>query len=225
MKPFCDAVTATSTLALFALGFDWLRWTGTITFAALLALAATVAIDERAAFPVPGRARWHRRLPDQLHASVRGIAAAGAAVYLLLLPPLPHPEIRMSMLLSQALSKRMPAANLPKGLKVAKLAAKDLERIKEYWLKREVRSNASWERFLKTYDTTRSFSVDPRSKGVELPLSIKANARENILLLFRTGELRRVAPGVLATLTLMQTTTRRKLVGGSTFVCKAAKLR
>ena len=166
-------------------------------------------------------------LPDTLHPFpfyLHGSRALPSSC-LLLIPPLPHLEIRMSMLLSQALSKRMPAANLPKGLKVAKLAAKDLERIKEYWLKREVRSNASWERFLKTYDTTRSFSVDPRSKGVELPLSIKANARENILLLFRTGELRRVAPGVLATLTLMQTTTRRKLVGGSTFVCKAAKLR
>ena len=84
------AVTGTSTLALFALGFDWLRWMGTIAFAALLAVAAIVAVDERASFPVPTRERWHRRLPDQVHASVRGIAAAAAAVYLLLLPPLPN---------------------------------------------------------------------------------------------------------------------------------------
>jgi hypothetical protein len=131
----------------------------------------------------------------------------------------------MSMLLSQALSKRLPAANLPKGLKPAKLAATDLERVKEYWLKREVRSDASWELFLKTYDTTRSFSVDPGGKGVELPLSIKGNARESIMFLLRTGELIKVATGALATLTLMQTTTRRRLVGGSTFVFKAAKLR
>jgi hypothetical protein len=88
-----------------------------------------------------------------------------------------------------------------------------------------VRSDASWELFLKTYDTTRSFSVDPRSKGVELPLSIEANARENILLLFSTGEMRKAAPGALVALTLMQTTTRRSIVGGSTFVFKAAKLR
>ena len=45
------------------------------------------------------------------------------------------------------------------------------------------------------------------------------------MLLFRTGELKKVAPGALATLTLMQTTTRRSLVGGSSFVFKAAKLR
>jgi len=88
-----------------------------------------------------------------------------------------------------------------------------------------MRSDTSWERFLKTFDTTRSFSVDPRSKGVELPLSIKADAHENIMLLFRTGELRRIAPSALATLTLMQTTARRIIVGGSTFVLKAGRLR
>ena len=166
-------------------------------------------------------------LPDTLHPFpfyLHGSRALQSS-YLLLIPPLPHPEIRMSMLLSQALSKRLSAANLPKGLKPAKLAAADLERVKEYWLKREVRSDASWELFLKTYDTTRSFSVDPGGKGVELPLSIKGNARESIMFLLRTGELIKVATGALATLTLMQTTTRRRLVGGSTFVFKAAKLR
>ena len=166
-------------------------------------------------------------LPDTLHPfpfylhDLRALQGP----YLLLIPPLPHPEIGMGMLLSRALSKQITAANLPKGLKAAKLAARDLQRIKEYWVKREVRSDASWEGFLKTYDTTRSFSVDLRSKGVELPLSIKDNAWASIMFLFRAGKLARAAPGVLAKLTLMQTTTRRTLVGGSTFVFKAAKLR
>jgi len=166
-------------------------------------------------------------LPDTLHPFPFYLNDSRAlqGPYLLLIPPLPHPEIGMSMLLSRALSKQMTAANLPKGLKAAKLAAKDLKRVREYWLKREVRSDASWERFLKTYDTTRSFSVDPRSKGVELPLSIKDNAREDIMFLFRTGKLARAPSGALAKLTLMQTTTRGILVGGSTFVFKAAKLR
>ncbi len=144
--------------------------------------------------------------------------------YLLRIPPLPHPEVQMRILLSQTLSKRMPANNLPKGMKQEKLAPNDLNRIKGYWLKREVRSDASWDLFLKAYDTTRSFSVDAGSRGVELPLTIESKGRENIVILFQTGDLKKAAAGSLATLTLVQTTTLGSIVGGSTFVLKSPNL-
>lgn len=147
--------------------------------------------------------------------------------FVLHIPPLLHPEIRMGMLLPKALSKQLTSDKLPKGLKVIKLSAKDLGRAKEFWLKREVRSDSSWEQVLKTYDTTRIYSVDTRSKGVELPLPIKSTAGESIMLLFRVGELKKVLPGALAKLPLIQTTAvaNRRIVGGSTFVLKAARLR
>ena len=88
-----------------------------------------------------------------------------------------------------------------------------------------MRSDAAWARFLKTFDVSRTFSVDPRSKGVELPVSIKAGGRENLLLLIRSGELKKTSSGALATVTLQQTTARGQVVGGSTFIFKkAAKL-
>ena len=156
-------------------------------------------------------------IPFRLHGS-----SALADSYLLHLPPPPRPPLKMGLLLSQALSKRLAAGNLPKGLKATKLAATDLKRIKDFWLKREVRSDASWEQFLKTYDTTRVFSVDATSKGVELPLSVKSKASESVLLLMSAGKLASAA-GPLAKLTLMQTTANRSLVGGSTFVLKTAR--
>ena len=45
-------VTGSLTTALFALGFDWLRWITVIAFAALLALAGIVAIDGRGALSI-----------------------------------------------------------------------------------------------------------------------------------------------------------------------------
>ncbi len=84
------AATGGLTVMLFALGFDWLRWITVITFAALLALAAIVAIDGRARRPSPERDHWHRPLPDQVTVSGRGILAAAAATYLVVLPPLPN---------------------------------------------------------------------------------------------------------------------------------------
>jgi hypothetical protein len=78
------------TLALFALGFDWLRWITVVAFAALLALCGLVLIDGRARFPSPGHDRWHRAVPEHVAVSARGIAAVAAATYLLLLPPLPN---------------------------------------------------------------------------------------------------------------------------------------
>ena len=90
-----------------------------------------------------------------------------------------------------------------------------------------MRNEASWAAFLKTYDTTRSFSVDARSKGVELPFSVKAGAKEGIMLLMQTAKKLKAARGPLATLTLTQTTAdaSRRLVGGSTFVFQAVKPR
>jgi hypothetical protein len=82
--------TSTCTAALFALGFDWLRWITVITFAALLALAGIVVIDGRAPHPSPARDRWHRPMPEQVAVSGRGILAVAVATYLLVLPPLPN---------------------------------------------------------------------------------------------------------------------------------------
>jgi hypothetical protein len=83
------AMTALTAL-LFALGFDWLRWITVIAFAALLALAGIVLIDGRALHPSPERNAWHRPVPAPVTVSGRGILAAAAATYLLVLPPLPN---------------------------------------------------------------------------------------------------------------------------------------
>lgn len=82
--------TGALTTALFALGFDWLRWITVIAFAALLALAGIVAIDGHARRPSPERDRWHHPLPEHVTVSGRGILAAAVATYLLVLPPLPN---------------------------------------------------------------------------------------------------------------------------------------
>jgi len=83
-------VTSGLTTALFALGFDWLRWITVIAFAALLTLAGLVAIDGRARHASPARDEWHRAVPDRVTVSGPGILAAAAATYLLVLPPLPN---------------------------------------------------------------------------------------------------------------------------------------
>jgi hypothetical protein len=84
------AATATLTVSLFALGFDWLRWITVIAFAALLAFAGIVAIDGRARHGSPTGETWHRPLPEHVSLSGRAILAAAAATYLLVLPPLPN---------------------------------------------------------------------------------------------------------------------------------------
>jgi hypothetical protein len=104
---------------------------------------------------------------------------------------------------------------------IARLAGKDVERLKDHWLGSEVRSDTSWKDLLKTFKTNRTFSVDPRSAGVEL--RIRAHAHENIMLIFCTGKLSNIAPYPLATLTLMKVTWRQSIVRGGTFVFKAAK--
>jgi hypothetical protein len=49
-----------------------------------------VAIDGRARHPSPERDRWHRPVPEHVTVSGRGVLAAAAATYLLVLPPLPN---------------------------------------------------------------------------------------------------------------------------------------
>ena len=107
-------------------------------------------------------------------------------------------------------------------MKATKLTARDLALLKQHWLKTELRDDKSWERFLKTFDVTRQYTVDPRGKGVEVPVRIKSGGRENIMLLVRTGALKRARPGALASLTIQQLDARGQLAGGSTFVFKQA---
>jgi len=142
--------------------------------------------------------------------------------YLLRVPLLAHPALGLTMLLTKTLSAEL--KELPKGLKATKLSAKDLARLKQYALKQEMRSEAWWKRFLETFDMSRQFSVAAGSKGVELPVSVKAGKREDVMLLVRSGDLKGVKTDPLATLTLAQTTRAGKVVGGSTFVFKKIKL-
>jgi photosystem II stability/assembly factor-like uncharacterized protein len=154
-------------------------------------------------------------LPLGLHAS-----ALVKGSYLLHVPPLVHPELSLALVLSKPLSERIGTTDLPKGLKVKRLAATDVELIKRHWLKREMRGEGEWEQVLKTYDLSRQFSLEARSKGVDLPVAIKAGQKESVMLLVRSGDLKTVKPGVVAKLTVQQTSARGALVGGSTYVFK-----
>jgi hypothetical protein len=84
------AVFSGASLVLFALGFDWLRWITTITFAALLAVASIVGLEGRARHPSPARDTWHQPIPSRMTVSAPGVAAVAVATYLLVLPPLPN---------------------------------------------------------------------------------------------------------------------------------------
>jgi len=156
-------------------------------------------------------------LPLHLHAS-----RSAAGKYKLAIPPLAAESLRVDFLFSKTLSKRFPASKLPKGLKATRLPAKDLERLKAFVLKQEMRREDAWQAFLKLFDTTRQFSVDARSKGVELPLTLKAGGHEQIALLARTGRLPPARGAALAKLTVIQSSDGGKPVGGSTFVFKPA---
>jgi len=156
-------------------------------------------------------------LPLHLHAS-----RSAAGKYRLAIPPLGSEALRVDFLFSKTLSKRFPASKLPKGLKATRLPAKDLERLKAFVLKQEMRREDAWQAFLKLFDTTRQFSVDARSKGVELPLSLKADGHEQIALLARTGRLPPARGAALAKLTVIQSVDGGVPVGGSTFVFKPA---
>jgi hypothetical protein len=156
-------------------------------------------------------------LPLHLHAS-----RSAAGKYKLAIPPLGSEALRIDFLFSKALSRRFPAGKLPKGLKATWLPAKDLERLKAFVLKQEMRGEDAWQAFLKLFDTTRQFSVDARSKGVELPLALKAGGHEQITLLARTGRLPPARGAALAKLTVIQLNDDGRPVGGSTFVFKPA---
>jgi hypothetical protein len=159
-------------------------------------------------------------LPLHLHAS-----RSGEGKYRLAIPPLAAEGLRVDLLFSKALSKKFPAAKLPKGLKVTKLAAKDLDRLKAYVLKEELRRDDAWKVFLRTFDTTRQFTVDPRSKGVELPLALPAGGHEQVVLVVRTTTLRSTRNAPIAKMTVVQSLDDGKPVGGSTFVFKPASRR
>jgi hypothetical protein len=141
--------------------------------------------------------------------------------YLLRIPALADRALTVNWLMSKALSKQI-GSRLPKGLSAKRLSAADLQRIKSYWLERELRSETSWREFQKIYDANRIFSVDSRSKGVELPVSITPGTRESIVLLFRSASSSRERPS-FATFTITQTGAQGTLVGGSTFVIKPMK--
>src|SRR5262249_40744959 len=96
--------------------------------------------------------------------------------YWLRAPMVKTPEIALGMLLSQSLSKKL-QNKLPEGVKVTRLTAKDLDKIKRYWLERELRSDDSWDRFVKTFDVTREYTV-VAPKGVDIPVSIADDAHE-----------------------------------------------
>lgn len=140
--------------------------------------------------------------------------------YVLRLPP-PRADVTLRVIVSMALSERLGTDNLPKGLRATRLAAADLDAIKGHWLRREMRTEAAWEQFLKRHDTTRAFGVDPRSTGaVEVPLTIRNKSGETMMLLFGAGTaLRR---GQTAKVTLVQAS-REAIIGGSTFVCRPAR--
>jgi hypothetical protein len=83
--------TVVSAAALFALGFDWLRWITSIGFAALLAGAAVVMLlGDGAALEAPERAVWTRPVPARASASAADLVKFAIAVYLLVLAPLPN---------------------------------------------------------------------------------------------------------------------------------------
>ena len=159
-------------------------------------------------------------LPFHLYGS-RGLQGS----YLLKLPRLSRRHLKVGMLLPKILSERLPPDKLPRGMKTDKLDSTDLRRIKDHWLKREVRNVSTWEHFIATYDTERVFRVKSRSKGVELPVTIESDACETFMLLFRTGNLSTRKPKALGTLTLTQSSASGEIVGGSTFVLKLAKSR
>lgn len=154
-------------------------------------------------------------LPLALHAST--LVKGG---YLLRIPALRNAELSMTLVLSKTLSQRVGTADLPKGLKATRLSAADLEKVKRHWLQREMRADAAWEQVAKRFDLSRQFSVDARSQGVDLPVSIKAGQKEDVMLLMRSGDLKSLKPGVVAKLNLQQTSARGELVGGSTYVFK-----
>jgi hypothetical protein len=138
--------------------------------------------------------------------------------YVLRVPAPQNRTVMASWLFSKAMSRRI-GTRLPDGVRAKRFAAADLERLKRFWLERELRSDSSWREFLDTYDTSQIFSVEARRGSVDLPLTIKEGSRETMVLLFGGGE--GGGTGPLASLTLLQLGARKTIVGGSTFIFKS----
>jgi hypothetical protein len=158
-------------------------------------------------------------VPFQLH-----VSAGVRGPHELRIPPLARKDLAYGFLLPKALSERFAQETLPADLNRNDLPAGDLELVRNFWLQREIRSDESWERIKRYYDTTKIYSVNSRSKGVVLPLPIKQDSPLRLLLLFR-----RVAgqflPGPPPKLTLIQTAgpIKKQIVGGSTFLLRAGR--
>jgi hypothetical protein len=137
--------------------------------------------------------------------------------YVLRVPALQNRRVTASWLLSKTMSRRL-GTRLPTGVRAKRFAAADLERLKRFWLERELRGDSSWRDFVDTYDTSQLFSLEARRGGVDLPVTIREGSRESMVLLFG-GEAGGTEP--LASLTLLQVGARNTIVGGSTFIFKS----
>jgi len=112
-------------------------------------------------------------------------------------------------LLSKTLSKK---ADGVRGLTGARFSAADLKRLRRRWIEDEMRPESSWADLVKTFDTTRRYTVSRSAGHVDLPLTIRRGRREQILLLATgTGQER---------LVVQQLTTKDEIVGGSTFLLR-----
>jgi hypothetical protein len=85
---WCAGLAGT-TLLLFALGFDWMRWVTSIALSAMLAAAAVVVLARDPATRPDGLDDWFAPVPTRAFLSARSIVVLGVGTYLLVLPPLP----------------------------------------------------------------------------------------------------------------------------------------
>ena len=132
--------------------------------------------------------------------------------YLARIPSLRDSDVRLTMVLPKTLSQR--ALGVP-GLTSARFSAEDLKRLRRRWLEDEMRPESSWNELVKTFDTTRRYTVSRTADHLDLPLTFRAGRREQILLLATgTGQARYV---------VQQLTTRNEVVGGSTFLLGRAE--
>ena len=141
--------------------------------------------------------------------------------YIARLPAFDIPGVRVTMLLSKALSKRLQGAQALRGLSSATFSKADLSRLERRWTSDEMRPEASWSELLKTHDLTRQYRVDRRVGQVDVPLRAAAGDRDEIILLVRTGS--EPASPAPVRVTVQQLTTKAEVVGGSTFVFKAGE--
>jgi hypothetical protein len=140
--------------------------------------------------------------------------------YLMRLPSLDHPGVRLSMLFSKALSKRVQKLEGLPGLTSARFSDADLRRLQRRWLVDEMRPEESWDELVKTFDVTRQYRVGRTAEHVDLPLTIRAGGRERILLLATGTDKQTETPPRYV---VQQLTTKGDLIGGSTFIFPQAQ--